>query len=426
MFYKRVLGTGLVAMALSLGAQAMQKGGFSKGYDQEEQSEESSESEEEDYGVALPSKGASQESKSVQGSAPVAQESKSVQVSAPVAQQSSICQEQVVESCQQVVTACEQSADQSCQQEQQFDSCQQIISACQQDAAVSQKGKAVCNDNSQSSQACQDQVNLNKSCSNAPHRGALVSDHCGLECSADMNVWKLIKHNKFSDLHAHGHRINSTHNFKWKEVKKKSWNHLYLSDFNMHKVEFKKTTLHDVYLKGRFDKVHFGKDTQIDQSTFSGDFLGVTFAGATITNTRFENARFAHGGHMHLINSSFAGARFENVSFENVTFNQNVSFEGAKFGNNVSFAGVKIETNCGGFVMMTDEISARFIKDIHGGAAAGMTAAQWAVNQGLNVIDSLHGAAHGAVHAVVDGHHSHHNHNGHGSDSDSDSDKECH
>ncbi len=398
MFNKKVLGTGLVALALSLGANAMDKGQQAKKETYQQQASKSSQWSDVGQGkpkVALPAD------------------------QFPASQKGSACSDQTLPS------------QQSCSD--QFPGSQKG-SACSDQTLPSQQS---CSDQfpgSQKASDCSDQTFSNQQdC--ASEQGQFGSDQCdssqsfieeaqwcgarfdGVQCSdwnSDNSLRKLIKNDKFQNIRAEHQRMRSNHALRWEKVKGRHFENDCLSDFGLKK--FRNTTIRNVRFDGHMSKVIFGKDTKINDTTFQGTLNGVTFAGAEITKTSFAGVTFGRGGHAHTVSSSFQGAVLNDVSFRNAIFSEDISFAGAQFHGRVDFEGAQIQTRCNGvatMVTISRAMANRLHSDLHAITDAGFGLAHWVAERGQCAANTISGVVHTTLH-------SHHSDSSDSSDSDSD------
>ena len=376
MFNKKVLGTGLVALALSLGANAMDKGQQAKKETYQQQASKSSQWSDVGQGkpkVALPAD------------------------QFPASQKGSACSDQTLPS--------QQSCSDQFPGSQKASDCSDQTFSNQQDCA------------SEQGQFGSDQCDSSQSfIEEAQWCGARFD---GVQCSdwnSDNSLRKLIKNDKFQNIRAEHQRMRSNHALRWEKVKGRHFENDCLSDFGLKKFRFKNTTIRNVRFDGHMSKVIFGKDTKINDTTFQGTLNGVTFAGAEITKTSFAGVTFGRGSHAHTVSSSFQGAVLTDVSFRNAIFSEDISFAGAQFHGRVDFEGAQIQTRCNGvatMVTISRAMANRLHSDLHAITDAGFGLAHWVAERGQCAANTISGVVHTTLH-------SHHSDSSDSSDSDSD------
>lgn len=344
MFNKKVLASSLIALALSLGAQA---------------------------GKGL---------KSEQKSCGQAQQS----------QQAQQAEQNLCDQSKQVVNACDQS-----QQAKQV-----VVNACDQSQQAQQVSQ--CADQSQVAAQCSQMSQQAAPCAQS------AQSQCGTILVADActHDWQPSSHfgASFSHYRVHNHTWNGKRiSGKFKHQISLTLTHNHFHDTKFKRLTFEKMTWDNNHWNGHMHKVAF-VDSRISNCNMMGTLNGVSFSRTHISNTSFRGAHFGlASGHVHSVNTKFDGAILENVNFAGAYIGQGVSFRGAQLGPNVNFVGAYIEVAPRQFQIVTVEMA----NHIHGGfstlATKGVDLATFLVDGGFATASAAGHLVLGAANAVVGG-----------------------
>lgn len=354
MFNKRVLASGLVAMAISLGAQAMHQG------------------------------------KQAQGKNVLVEEIKSAQKGKQSQQAQSDCDD-------------ESSSEEECGNSQQSQQSQVVVEekgSCDQSQQASQ-----CDNSQQASQCDNSQMSqsFGQEITQAGCGATIMVGQCSRQLDQNAD-WGQLLHGDFSHYHVHGHHWTTRHHVRWTKHSGLKLSHNCFTDSRWSKLRFAKSAIMEFNWNGPMYKVTFAK-SHIHQSTMRGHLLGVSFEHTKITNTSFHGAYFGLAdGRRSKIMTSFVGAELDNVNFSGAIFAQGVSFHGAKIGHNVNFVGAYIETS-NGLVLVTADMAAHIVTGFGQMAQKGITIGTFLIDGGFTLVNVAGNLVHGAVDAVVGGLH---------------------